>query len=133
MANKVILTGNVGADPKTGETNGIKYAQLSIATSERFTDKNGERKETTDWHKVAVWRQLAEVVEKYVKKGTKLYVEGKLKSWSYDDKDGNKHYVTEVVAEKIEFLGGPRTETTHPNAQQTQEPMTDNPEDDLPF
>jgi single-strand DNA-binding protein len=96
--NKVILIGNVGKDPEIKSfDNGGKVANFSIATSESWKDKqSGERKEKTDWHNVAVFGQLADIVERYVKKGSKLYVEGKLSTRTYE-KDGEKRYVTEVV------------------------------------
>lgn len=97
--NKVILVGNVGKDPECGAApnSGNRYANFSIATSEKWTDKaTGEKREKTEWHNVVVWGPLAEVVEKYVKKGSKLYVEGKLVTRAYE-KDGEKRYRTEIV------------------------------------
>ena len=89
--NKVILIGNLGKDPEIRRLeNGAVVATFSIATSESFTDKNsGEKKEITDWHDILLWRGLAEIAEKYIRKGTKIYVEGKLKKRSWQDKEGN--------------------------------------------
>lgn len=104
--NKVILIGNLGKDPEVRRLeNGGVVANFPMATTENYTDKTtGERKEITDWHNIVVWRGLAEVVEKYVRKGTKLYVEGKLKTRSWTDKDGNTRYTTEVLADNITML-----------------------------
>ena len=106
MINKVILLGNVGKDPE------IKYfdnessvANFSLATSEAYTNKNGEKVTNTEWHNVQAWRGLAKIVEKYVKKGDLIYIEGRIKTRSYDDKDGNKKYITEILADEIKMLG----------------------------
>jgi single-strand DNA-binding protein len=107
--NKVILIGNLGKDPEVRHLeNGAVVANFSIATSESYTDKSsGERKEVTDWHDIVVWRGLAEVVEKYVKKGYKVYVEGKLKKRSWQDKEGNTRYTTEIIADELSILSRP--------------------------
>jgi single-strand DNA-binding protein len=104
--NKVILIGNLGKDPEVRRLeNGGVVANFPMATTETYTDRaTGERKEITDWHNIVVWRGLAEVVEKYVRKGTKLYVEGKLKTRSWTDKDGNTRYTTEVLADNLTML-----------------------------
>ena len=96
--NKAIILGNVGNDPeiKTFD-NGNKVANFSIATSEKWKNKEGEQQEQTEWHSVAVFGKLADIVEKYVKKGQQLYIEGKIKTRSWDDSDGNKKYMTEIV------------------------------------
>jgi single-strand DNA-binding protein len=109
--NKVILIGNLGKDPEVRHLeNGAVVANFAIATSETYTDKNGVRNENTDWHDVVVWRGLAEVTEKYLRKGMKVYVEGKLKKRSWQDKDGIMRYTTEVVADELTILT-PRSET----------------------
>ena len=104
--NKVILIGNLGRDPEVRRLeNGGVVANFSMATTETYNDRaTGERKEITDWHNIVVWRGLAEVVEKYVRKGTKLYVEGRLKTRSWTDKDGNVRYTTEVLADNLTML-----------------------------
>ena len=105
--NKVILIGNVGKDPEVRHfENDGAVANFPIATTERgFTTRNGQEiPERTEWHNVVVWRGLAKVVENYVKKGTQIYIEGKLRTRSYDDKDGNKRYVTEVYADNLQLL-----------------------------
>jgi single-strand DNA-binding protein len=104
--NKVILVGNLGKDPEVRRLeNGGVVANFSLATTETYFDRNtNERKDITDWHNIVVWRGLAEVVEKYVRKGSKLYVEGKLKTRSWTDKDGNNRYTTEIFADNIIML-----------------------------
>lgn len=104
--NKLILVGNVGKDPEVRHLdNGAVVAKFSLATSETYKDKNGEKQTQTEWHNIVIWRQLAEVVEKYVKKGQQLYLEGKSTTRSYEDKDGNKRYITEMVAYSMQMLG----------------------------
>lgn len=107
--NKVILIGNLGKDPEVRHLeNGAVVANFSIATSEVYTDRaTGERKENTDWHDIVVWRGLAEITEKYLKKGYKVYVEGKLKKRSWQDKEGNTRYTTEVLADEMTILSRP--------------------------
>jgi single-strand DNA-binding protein len=101
MINKVILLGHTGKDPEIKTlSSGKKVASFSLATSEKYQDK-----EVTQWHSVTAWDKLAEILEKYVKKGQLLYVEGKITYRSYDDKDGNKKYVTDIVASQIQMIG----------------------------
>ncbi|MCG5053987.1 MAG: single-stranded DNA-binding protein [Myxococcales bacterium] len=106
--NKVILIGNLGADPELRYTpNGNRpVCSLRIATSEVFKDKAGQKQEQTEWHRVTVWGDQAENCNKYLAKGRSVYVEGRLQTRSWDDKEGNKRYSTEVVAERVKFLGG---------------------------
>ena len=115
MVNKVILVGNVGKDPEVKYLdNDLTIAKFSLATSESYTNKSGERISNTEWHNIVCWRNLAKIAEKYVKKGTMLYIEGKITTRSYDDKDGNKRYITEIVADNFRMLGSRtgNTETT---------------------
>ena len=143
--NKVILIGNLGKDPEVRHLeNGAVVANFPIATSETYTDRNtGERRENTDWHDIVVWRGLAEVVEKYVRKGHKVYVEGKLKKRSWQDKEGSTRYTTEVVADELTILSRPdrpagttqapyNTQGT-PNAPSQVDDILKNDDDDLPF
>ncbi len=144
--NKVILIGNLGKDPEVRRLeNGAVVASFPLATSETYVDRNtGERRETTDWHNIVLWRGLAEVAEKYARKGQKIYVEGKLKTRSWNDKDGNTRYTTEILGENMTLLT-PRGENergpdpTPPPYPQEQnhgpKPMDFDPsaEDDLPF
>lgn len=102
--NKVILVGNLGKDPEVNHLEGgVAVAKFSLATSEPYTDKNGNRVDQTEWHNIVCWRKLAEVAEKYLKKGSAIYVEGKLRTRSYD-KDNIKRYFTEIVADTFSML-----------------------------
>lgn len=106
--NKVILVGNVGKDPEVRYLdNNVAVANFTLATTERgFTSRDGQQvPDRTEWHNVVAWRGLAQIVEKYVKKGSQLFVEGKIRTRSYDDKDGNKRYVTEIFADNLQLLG----------------------------
>ena len=103
--NKVILIGNLGADPDLRFTpSGVQVASVNLATTETWTDRNGERQERTEWHRLVLWRRLAELAGQYLKKGSKLYIEGKLKTRSWDDPKGQKHYITEVVVVDMQML-----------------------------
>ncbi len=105
--NKVILIGNLGADPELKYTPSNRpVANLRIATNEVFKDKGGQRQERTEWHRVTVWGDQAELCSKYLSKGRSVYLEGRLQTRSWDDKNGEKRYSTEVVADRIVFLGG---------------------------
>ena len=130
--NKVILIGNLGKDPEIRRLeNGAVVATFSIATSESFTDKNsGEKKEITDWHDIVLWRGLAEIAEKYIRKGTKIYVEGKLKKRSWQDKEGNTKYNTEVIGEELTILS--RLETSDKTAAPYNSNGTPNLPSDMP-
>ncbi|NQV51785.1 MAG: single-stranded DNA-binding protein [Flavobacteriales bacterium] len=148
--NKVILIGNLGTDPEVKTlTSGTKVARLRIATSESYTNKEGERVTNTEWHSVNLWRGLAEVAEKYLKTGNTIYVEGKLRTRSYDDKDGVTRYVTEIEGDNMTMLGGrndgggsapsqgssPAASQPAPKQQATKptESAPDADDDDLPF
>jgi len=139
MVNKVILIGNVGRDPEVRYfDNGLAKAQFSLATTETYKNKEGQKIVQTEWHTIVMWRKLAEIVEKYVKKGDKLYIEGKIKTRSYDDKEGNKKYITEILAENMQMLGSKKTSETS-SVTQTPETKVENTidnnteGDDLPF
>lgn len=104
--NKVLLIGNVGAEPSVRYLEGnVKVASFNLATSERRRESNGETREITEWHSIVVWRASAEYVEKYVHKGSQLYVEGKIRTRNYTDQSGVKKYVTEIVADNLQLLG----------------------------
>ena len=104
--NRVVLLGNLGVDPELRMTNsGQAVLSIRMATSETYKDRNGERQERTDWHTVVVWGKRAEGLGKFLAKGAKVLVEGSLRTSSYDDKDGNKRYKTEVVAKEIVLCG----------------------------
>jgi single-strand DNA-binding protein len=103
--NKVLLIGNIGKEPEIKYLpNGTAMASLSIATTDSFKNKSGEWEETTEWHKVVLFGTLAQNVEKYLKKGSKVYIEGKLKTRQREDKDGKKHYMTEILGNEMLFL-----------------------------
>ncbi len=108
--NKVILVGNLGKDPEVRTVqSGAQVARFSLATSESYTNKEGQKIENTEWHNVVLWRGLATVAEKYLKKGNKVYIEGKLRNRQYEDKDGNKKYTTEIEATDMLLLERPQT------------------------
>ena len=107
--NKVILIGNLGADPEIREMNdGTKMAKFSIATSEKYTNREGQLISNTDWHNIVLWRRTAEVAEKYLKKGDSVCIEGKLKTRSWEDENGNKRYATDVQGDNMTMLGSRR-------------------------
>ncbi|HMQ74613.1 MAG: single-stranded DNA-binding protein [Flavobacteriales bacterium] len=110
--NKVILIGNLGADPEVRHLqNGATVANFRIATSETYKDRQtGEKREQTEWHSIVAWRGLGEITEKYLRKGSKVYVEGKLRTRSWQDRDGNTRYTTEVHAEEMTLLDRPSGE-----------------------
>ncbi len=103
--NKVILVGNVGKDPEIRRFENNIKASFSLATSETYTPKGGDKVTQTEWHNVVAWRRLAELAENYIRKGSQILVEGKLRYRSYDDRDGNKKYIVEVEADTIQLLG----------------------------
>jgi single-strand DNA-binding protein len=105
MKNRVQLIGHVGNDPEVKTFEGGKVANLNIAINDSYTNKKGEKVEQTEWHRLVAWDKNAEIIEKFVTKGKEIAIEGKLTSRSYDDKDGNKRYITEVVINDIMLLG----------------------------
>lgn len=142
--NKVMLIGNLGKDPEVRHLeNGTAVANFSIATSESYRDRNsGEVITNTDWHNVVLWRGLADVAEKYLKKGDKVYLEGKLRSRSYQDQQGVTKYITEVVVDDMVMLGNRNSGEQSNGGQMTQQPTPapkapdlklDDEDDDLPF
>ena len=121
--NKVILVGNLGKDPEVRYLEGgTAVANFTIATSEIFKDRtSGERKTNTEWHNIVVWRGLAEIAEKYLKKGSQIYLEGKLRTRQWQDKDGNTRYSTEIVADNLQMLG---KKDDHPSSSPSQTNVT---------
>jgi single-strand DNA-binding protein len=106
LKNKVQLIGHVGQEPEIKTFDGgKKLANITLATNESYTNNKGEKVEQTEWHRITAWGKTAEIIEKYVTKGKEIAIEGKLTHRSYDDKDGNKRYVTEVVANELLLLG----------------------------
>ena len=106
--NKAILIGRLGADPEVRYTpSGVAVANFNIATSEEWKDKEtGEKKERTEWHRIVVWSKLGELCGEYLSKGRQVYIEGRIQTRSWDDRDGNKRYTTEIIATDVQFLGG---------------------------
>jgi len=140
--NKVILIGNLGADTEVRNLeSGVKVATLNLATSESYKDKNGERQTNTEWHRIVLWRGLADVASNYLKKGSQVYIEGRLRTRSYEDKDGKTRYVTEIEGRELTMLGRKDGESSIPAPQDppaTQKPeqtgdTSNNDKDDLPF
>ena len=147
--NKVILIGNLGADPEIKEMpDGTKMAKFSIATSEKYTNKSGEKITNTDWHNIVLWRGIAEIAEKYLNKGDSVCIEGKLKTRSWEDENGNKRYATDVQGDSMTMLGSRRDNESsdmgynpppqnYINEKKSDGPTTlgnqNNPIDDLPF
>lgn len=137
--NKVILVGNLGKDPEVRTLeNGAKVANFTLATSESYKNKEGQRVTQTEWHNIVLWRGLAEIAERFLNKGNQVYIEGKIRSRSWDDKDGNKRYTTEILGDNLTMLGGRRdsdeasagqvpSQDTAPEANVSEE------KDDLPF
>ena len=105
MKNRVQLIGHVGNDPEVKTLEGGKVANVNIATNETYTNKKGEKVEQTEWHRIVAWDKNAEIIEKFVTKGKEIAIEGKLSTRSYDDKEGNKRYITEVVVSDVMVLG----------------------------
>lgn len=143
--NKAILVGNVGNDPEVKYLEGgTAVAKFSLATTENYKNRAGERVSQTEWHNIVAWRQLAEVIEKYITKGKQLYVEGRITNRSWEDKDGNKRYITEIVAQTIQMLGkkgddesaSTTQSSTVSSASKVDKPQVEELEsedDDLPF
>jgi len=139
--NKVILVGNLGADPETRYMpSGSAVTNLSIATSEQWKDKqSGEQKERTEWHKVAMFNRLAEIAAEYLRKGSQVYIEGKLRTRKWQDRDGNDRWTTEIIADEMQMLGGrggggsaPMSSGSGPSSAPPQ-PPSDEFDDDIPF
>ena len=133
--NKVILIGYVGKDPEVRYLEGgVAVARLPLATSESYKNKEGQKTEQTEWHNIVLWRGLAEITEKYVRKGRQIYIEGKIRSRSYGD-ENNKKYITEIIADTMTMLGGPRADETHSvNNESAPETLTnDSPISSLPY
>jgi len=145
--NKAILVGNVGKDPEVRHLEGgTSVARFTLATSESYKNKAGEQVKNTEWHNIVAWRQLAELAEKYIRKGSQIYIEGKISNRQYDDKEGNKRYISEIVADNIRLLGRKEDSPAAPAHNGTVRNQTDQvpvnpPEeqdlsgegDDLPF
>lgn len=137
--NKVILVGHLGKDPEVRHLEGgVSVASFPLATSETF-NKDGRKVEQTEWHNIVMWRALADVASKYLQKGKLVYIEGKLRTRSFEDRDGNKKYTTEIVAENFTMLGRKsdfENGNTDKQSRQIEHPINidhNSPDDDLPF
>jgi single-strand DNA-binding protein len=131
--NKVILVGNLGRDPEIRHLEGgTALARFSLATSESYKDKSGQRIEQTEWHNIVVWRGLAELAEKYLKKGMTIYIEGKLRSRSWDDKEGHKRQTTEIVGDTFTILNK-KDGSDHSSGNDQNAATVMKSGDDLPF
>tara|TARA_B100000427_G_C15421191_1_gene556477 strand:- start:592 stop:990 length:399 start_codon:yes stop_codon:yes gene_type:complete len=128
--NKVILVGNLGKDPEVKYLDsGVAVANFSLATTENYKNKEGERVSQTEWHSVVLWRGLAEVAEKYLKKGSSVYIEGRIRTRKWEDNDGRTRYNTEILGDSMTMLGGkPLSENKNEDP-----PTSATHEDDLPF
>jgi len=149
MLNKAILIGNLGADPETRYMqDGTCVCNIRIATTERFKDRNGERQERTEWHRVVMWGKLGEIANQYLHKGSQVYIEGKIETRKWQDRDGNDKYTTEIRARDMKMLGGrgeaaPRASVPAEKPARTasaDDPFADSPafsdvpaDDDIPF
>ena len=142
--NKVILVGNLGKDPEVRHLEGgAVVAKFPLATSETYKTKDGQRVDQTEWHNIVMWRGLAESAEKYLRKGSLVYIEGKIRTRSWDDKDGNKRFATEIVADTMTMLSSRKPDDTHQHGTAEQKPASTeetpsvdlgtNSSDDLPF
>ena len=136
--NKVILVGNLGKDPEVRHLdNGIAVANFSLATTESYTNKQGERVNQTEWHNIVLWRGLADVAEKYLKKGNSIYIEGKISTRKWEDKEGNTRYSTDIIADKMTMLGSKSDNANTPKDSSVSSteptPSEYSGNDDLPF
>ena len=138
--NKVILIGRLGSDPEVRYTpSGVAVANFNIATSEEWKDKDsGEKRERTEWHRIVVWRRLGEICGEYLSKGRQVYVEGRLQTRDWEDRDGNKRYTTEIVATDVQFLGArDSSESARPRSTGSADfqggPAQGPADDDIPF
>ena len=131
--NKVMLIGRLGQDPELKYTpSGAAVATLSVATNTSWKGQDGSQNENTEWHRVVVWRKLAEIIEQYAKKGTRVYVEGRIVTRSWQDKDGNKRYTTEIQADTVQMLGS-KQDTQQSSQQDAPEVPDGDDSDRLPF
>jgi single-strand DNA-binding protein len=137
--NKAMLIGNLGKDPELRFTpNGRAVARFPVATSEQWTDANGQRQDRTEWHNIVVWGKQAESCGQYLSKGRQVFIEGSIRSRQYDDKEGQKRYITEVIAQRVQFLGGGRGDgagrgAPGGGASEEMAPAPAPEDDDIPF
>jgi single-strand DNA-binding protein len=129
--NKAIIIGNLGRDPEMRYTpSGVAVASFSVATSDEWKDKDtGNKQERTEWHRIVAWRGLGEVCGKYLQKGSQVYIEGKIQTKSWEDKDGIQRYATDIIAQNMQMLGGPK----QGGGQSDPSPVAEPDPDDIPF
>ena len=134
--NKAILLGNLGADPEIRYTpSGTAVANFNLATHEQWTNKDGEKEEKTEWHRIVAWARLGEICGEYLHKGSQVYIEGRLQTRSWEDREGNKRYTTEIIAQTMQMLGTPSKAGAAKSAEErfpSDEPVSI-PDDDIPF
>ena len=134
--NKAILVGNLGSDPDIRYTpSGTAVANFSLATNEQWTNKDGEKTEKTEWHRIVAWGRLGEICGEYLKKGSQVYIEGRIQTRAWEDRDGNKRYTTEIIAQAMQMLGSSMKEGQARSIDERypiEEPISI-PEDDIPF
>ncbi len=136
--NKAILIGNLGRDPEIQNFDkGVKKASFSLATTETYRNRDGQEMEQTEWHNIILWRGLAEIAEKFLRKGSQVYIEGRIRNRSYE-KDGQKRYITEIEGDTLNLLGSRQQSDSgsypdNPPAPQQATPPVQQPDDDLPF
>ncbi len=129
--NKAILIGRLGSDPEVRYTqSGTPVTTFNIATSENWTDKDGERQEKTEWHRIVAWKKLAEICGEYLVKGKQVYIEGRIQTREWEDRDGNKRWTTEIVAQNMQMLGDGGRQDQEGGSQ---EAPGDDGGDDIPF
>ena len=142
MVNRVSLIGNLGRDPEMRYTqSGTPVCNFSLATTERYQDRNGQRQERTEWHNIVVWSKLAEICNQYLSKGRQVYIEGRIQTREWDDRDGNKRRTTEIVAQDMKMLGsagqvggGPPSErASRPQGETSDQMEVGISDDDIPF
>ena len=133
--NKVILIGNLGKDPEVRYLDsGVAVANFSLATTENYRNKEGEKVSQTEWHNVVLWRGLAEIAEKYLKKGSSVYIEGRIRNRKWEDKEGNTRYNNEILADNMTMLGGRSNDSNQDiGSNQNTSKSEDSSENDLPF
>lgn len=130
--NKAILVGNLGTDPELKAIdNGNSVLSFRMATSKNWTDKTGAKKEKTEWHNIKIWGKRAEALNKYLSKGSKVFIEGEITTRQWEDKDGGKRYTTDIVASEIVLLGGKGDAAEHTSAGKSAKSYTNNTEDDI--
>jgi single-strand DNA-binding protein len=129
MINKAILIGNLGSDPETSNPNESTLCKFSVATSETWKDRNGEKQESTEWHRIECWGKLAEICSQYLSKGSKVWIEGKIKTDKWETESGETRYSTKIVAKEVTFLSPPTERDSTPSASAG----NNDSGDDLPF